>query len=213
NKLTWRKNLRRVITIGTPGSKTSAGSEDRTQVSHNCKLRFISRRSARARLAVVDRSRARIINPTQGRRTQFSHIATAQGHRHMKLPAKAGKGKTVGVLIAMAGATLAPAAFSQQVTFVPYIQLGDNGPFGPTDQIVLAWQPNETSPNASAYKVELQRADDDRRFGGDRRVVVVPKARVVDNYLAADPSLPAVAGAYGPHSNYTAVLGGLKYNT
>jgi hypothetical protein len=131
----------------------------------------------------------------------------------MKLTAKSGKGKTVRVLIVMAGAALAPAAFSQQVTFAPYIQLGDNGPFGPADQIVLAWQTNETSPNASAYKVELQRADNDRRFGGDRRVVVVPKARVVDNYLAADPSLPAIPGAYGPHSNYTAVLGGLKYNT
>jgi len=35
---------------------------------------------------------------------------------------------------------------------------------------------------------------------------------VVDNYLAADPSLPAVAGAYGAHSNYTAVLSGLKYD-
>src|SRR6202011_3240086 len=178
NKLTWRKNLRRVITIGTPGSKTSAGSEDRTQVSHNCKLRFISRRSARARLAVVDRSRARIINPTQGRRTQFSHIATAQGHRHMKLPAKAGKGKTVGLLIVMAGATLAPAAFSQQVTFAPYIQLGDNGPFGPTDQIVLAWQTDEASPEASAYKVEIHPSDGERRSDDERRAVVIPKARV-----------------------------------
>jgi hypothetical protein len=46
----------------------------------------------------------------------------------------------------------------------------------------------------------------------DRRTVV-PSARVVDNYLVTDPSLPAVPGAYGAHSNYTAVLGGLHYDT
>ena len=48
------------------------------------------------------------------------------------------------------------AVFGQQGDFAPYIQLGDNGPFGPTDQIVIAWQTNETSPKASAYKVELR---------------------------------------------------------
>jgi hypothetical protein len=112
------------------------------------------------------------------------------------------------VIAIMAGATFAPAVFSQQVTFAPYIQLGDNGPFGATDQIVIAWQTDEAAPRSSAYQVELQEAK------GDRRVVgAVPIARVIDDYLAADPSLPAVAGAYGAHSNYTAVLGGLKYDT
>jgi hypothetical protein len=35
----------------------------------------------------------------------------------------------------------------------------------------------------------------------------------VDNYLTADPALPTVPGAYGPHTNYTAVLRGLRYDT
>src|SRR5258707_2465403 len=91
--------------------------------------------------------------------------------------------------------------FGQQVTFAPYIQLGDNGPFHAKDQIVIAWQTDETSPLASAYKVELQRAKGIRRRGMN----VVPQARVVDNYLAADASLPAVSGAYWGHSNYTAL--------
>ncbi len=112
------------------------------------------------------------------------------------------------VIAIMAGATFAPAVFSQQVTFAPYIQLGDNGPFGVTDQIVIAWQTDELSPNASGYKVELLQVK-----GGRHVLDAVPVARVIDNYLAADPSLPAVTGAYGAHSNYTAVLGGLKYDT
>ncbi len=33
---------------------------------------------------------------------------------------------------------LAPAAYAQQVTFFPYIQLGDNGPLGASDQMVVA---------------------------------------------------------------------------
>jgi hypothetical protein len=109
-------------------------------------------------------------------------------------------------LAMMACMVLAPAALSQQVTFAPYIQLGDNGPFGTTDQIVIAWQTDEVTPNASAYNVEYTEAAHAPRF-------VAPQARVVDNYLAADPSLPAIPGAYGAHSNYTAVLRGLKFDT
>ncbi|HUO35352.1 MAG TPA: metallophosphoesterase [Candidatus Acidoferrum sp.] len=101
---------------------------------------------------------------------------------------------------------LAPAAFGQQVTFQPYIQLGDNGTFGPADQIVIAWQTNETSPNASVYKVRFSSSRYDVRFAN-------ASGRVVDSYLAADPSLPAVPGAYGAHTNYTAVLSGLPYDT
>jgi hypothetical protein len=101
---------------------------------------------------------------------------------------------------------VAHAAFSQQVTFFPYLQPGDNGTFGASDQIVIAWQTDETAPNASAYKVELRFEDHEHR-------VIHPNARVIDNYLAADPALPTIPGAYGPHTNYTAVLGGLSYNT
>src|ERR1700680_3669150 len=130
----------------------------------------------------------------------------------MKQTGTAGKGTLLRALVIAIGTVFAPAAFSQQVTFAPYLQLGDNGPFGPTDQIVIAWQTDEVSPTTSAYKVELQASGGERRSEGGRRLVIVPKARVVDNYLAADPALPAIAGAYGAHSNYTAVLSGLKYD-
>jgi uncharacterized repeat protein (TIGR01451 family) len=130
--------------------------------------------------------------------------------------------KTVGIgtvdlsraLLIAAGAAIAPSAFAQQVTFFPYIQLGDHGPLGATDQIVIAWQTDEASPNASAYKVEFQRIDADTHGRASwRSTVLTPKARVVDNYLSADPSLPTIPGAYGPHSNYTAVLSGLHYDS
>jgi uncharacterized repeat protein (TIGR01451 family) len=108
---------------------------------------------------------------------------------------------------------LAPAAFGQQVTFSPYIQLGDNGPMGPTDQIVIAWQTDETAPNTSAYKVEF--STEEHGFHGSEhgRNFVKPSARVIDNYLAADPALPTIPGAYGPHTNYTAVLHDLRFDT
>ena len=120
-----------------------------------------------------------------------------------------GKDTIPRALAIMVAVAFAPPVFGQRVTFAPYIQLGDNGPFGATDQIVIAWQTDETSPRASAYKVELQKA----KGIGRRSMDVVPGVRVVDNYLAADPSLPTVAAAYGAHSNYTAVLGGLHYDT
>jgi hypothetical protein len=101
---------------------------------------------------------------------------------------------------------LAPAAFAQQVTFSPYIQLGDNGTFGATDQMVIAWQTDETAPNASAYSVTFSADDHWRRS-------VAPSGRVIDNYLSADSTLPTIPGAYGPHTNYAAVLQGLRYDT
>ena len=110
-----------------------------------------------------------------------------------------------------ASVALTPGALGQQVTFSPYIQLGNDGTFGPTDQIVVAWQTSEPSPKTSAYKVQFWEATS--RGSERNRSSVAPQARVVDNYLAADPSLPPIPGAYGAHSNYTAVLRGLKYNT
>ena len=124
----------------------------------------------------------------------------------MKPTNPTGADRILGSLVTIAGVALAPSAFAQQVTFTPYLQLGDSGPMGPTDQVVVAWQTNEASPNKSAYKVEL-------RGPGERRsTVITPGVRVVDNYLAADASLPAIPGAYGAHSNYTAVLSGLRYD-
>ena len=115
----------------------------------------------------------------------------------------------LGILGVMACIAFSPAVFAQQVTYAPYLQLGDNGPFGFADQIVVAWQTNETSPNASAYKVEFSEMGRER----GHRHSVTPSARVVDNYLAADPSLPAIPGAYGAHTNYIAVLSGLEFDT
>ena len=112
----------------------------------------------------------------------------------------------LGIPVLMTCAALTPAAFSQEVTFSPYIQLGDAGKLAPADQIVIAWQTDETTPHVSAYKVTFS---EDDHYGRS----VTPSGRVIDNYLAADPSLPPVPGAYGAHTNYTAVLSGLRYDT
>ena len=106
----------------------------------------------------------------------------------MKPPSTTGKSPILCALALIAGAALGPAAFGQQVTFSPYLQLGDNSAFGPADQIVIAWQTDETAPKASAYKVEFQAVERYPRS-------VTPKARVIDNYLAADPSLPTLAAS------------------
>jgi uncharacterized repeat protein (TIGR01451 family) len=116
-------------------------------------------------------------------------------------------GSRLGILAACLA--LAPGSPAQQVTFAPYIQLGDNGTFGWADQVVIAWQTDESAPNASAYRVEITEAGRD----WDHHRSLTPSARVVDNYLAADPSLPTIPGAYGAHTNYTAVVGGLEYDT
>jgi uncharacterized repeat protein (TIGR01451 family) len=122
-----------------------------------------------------------------------------------------GLASRLGILTVAACIALAPAVFAQQVTFAPYIQLGDNGPFGFKDQVVVAWQTNEASPNAPAYKVEF--TESGRNRDRDHHRSVTPSARVVDNYLAADPSLPTIPGAYGVHTNYIAVLSGLEFDT
>ena len=126
----------------------------------------------------------------------------------MKPSLRLGKLSLLGACGITVSAAFSPAVFGQQVTFSPYLQLGDNGPFGPTDQIVVAWQTDETSPKASAYKVDFQESANEKNHSS-----VLPKARVVDNYLAADPALPTIPGAYGAHANYIAVLKGLKYDT
>jgi len=100
----------------------------------------------------------------------------------------------------------APRAAAQNVTYKPYIQPGDNGPFGPADQIVIAWQTDEASPNAGEFTVQFGESP----FYGRS---VTPQVRVVDNYLSADPLLPVPPTGSGPHSNYSAVLKDLEYNT
>jgi uncharacterized repeat protein (TIGR01451 family) len=102
--------------------------------------------------------------------------------------------------------SLVPVAAGQNVTYKPYIQPGDNGPFGATDQMVVAWQTDEASPNPGAFTVQFGKSVS---YGQS----VTPQGRVVDNYLSADPTLPVPPKASGPHSNYAAVLKDLDYNT
>src|SRR5258708_3620820 len=109
-------------------------------------------------------------------------------------------------LVVVSAALIAPAAFSQTVTYKPYIQPGDKGSFGASDQMVVAWQTSGGSPNTSAYSVEFGTSVSYGR-------TVTPQGRVVDNYLAADPALPVPPPASGAHSNYSAVLKDLEYDT
>ena len=102
--------------------------------------------------------------------------------------------------------SLAPRAAGQNVTYKPYIQPGDNGPFGAKDQMVVAWQTDEASPNPGAFTVQFGQSVS---YGQS----VTPQGRVVDNYLSADPALPVPPAAPGPHSNYAAVLKDLDYDT
>jgi uncharacterized repeat protein (TIGR01451 family) len=114
--------------------------------------------------------------------------------------------RRAAVLALVVAFSLAPLAVGQDVTYKPYIQPGDNGPFGATDQMVIAWQTDEASPNPDAFTVQFGESPSYGRS-------VTPQGRVVDNYLSADPSLPVPPTASGPHSNYAAVLKGLEYNT
>ena len=104
-----------------------------------------------------------------------------------------------------AAVTLVQVVSAQQVTYFPYLQLGDNGPFRASDQIVIAWQTNETTPG-TGYQVNYGTSTS---YGTKVR----PSGRVVDNYLTADPTLPVSPYTYGAHTNYTAVLTGLAFDT
>jgi len=113
---------------------------------------------------------------------------------------------------ALAVIGLLPIALNaQMVTYRPYIQPGDAGPFGPSDQMIVAWQTNETAPHPSAYSVSVS---DDPDF--KKATTVVAVGRVVDNYLTADPATfggLVIPTAYGAHTDYYAALSGLKYDT
>src|ERR1700674_3356059 len=102
----------------------------------------------------------------------------------------------------------ADSLWAQVVTFPPYIQTGDNGSFGPKDQMIVTWQTDESHPAPNAYAVEF----------GETLSTLEPapiSARVVDNYLSADPQFSALVlpFRYGAHSNYTAVLSDLESAT
>jgi Purple acid Phosphatase, N-terminal domain len=102
--------------------------------------------------------------------------------------------------------TATPRVSALQVTYAPYLQPGDNGPFGAQDQVVVAWQTDEATPNAGNYRVDYGTTTS---YGNS----VTPAGRVVDNYLAADSKLPAGVQPYGAHTNYVAVIANLSYDT
>lgn len=95
------------------------------------------------------------------------------------------------------------------MTYQPYIQPGDSGPFGPSDQMIVAWQTDESVPHSGAYSVDVA---SNPVFKNSSTVPV--NGRVVDNYLSADPAVfgsLVIPTAYGAHTDYYAVLKGLKY--
>ena len=112
----------------------------------------------------------------------------------------------IGLMIPIGlGASATTANPQTAILYQPYIQPGDASSFGTQDQMVIAWQTNESQPHPNNYKVE---------FGTNSKYkTVVPTGRVVDNYLAADPALPVPPTATGPRTNYYALLPNLQYNT
>lgn len=107
-------------------------------------------------------------------------------------------------------ALLAALLPGQEVTYLPYIQPGDAGPFGPADQMVVAWQTNESTANPAAYTIQ---------YGTDPHLQhateIHPSGRVVDNYLTADPTFASlvIPTAYGAHTDYYGLLSGLRFET
>src|SRR5215472_520003 len=97
-----------------------------------------------------------------------------------------------------------------EVTYPPYIQPGDAASFGPTDQMVVAWQTDETGPSNTAYVIRYGMEAD-----LEHAVEMHPTGRVVDNYLSVDPLFSAfpISTAYGVHTDYYGVLAGLKYDS
>ncbi|MCL2450708.1 MAG: metallophosphoesterase [Polyangiaceae bacterium] len=115
---------------------------------------------------------------------------------------------TLFVSICAAGGVVgfARPGLAQQVTYKPYIQPGNAPSLEATDQVVIAWQTDETTPSHK-YSVEFEAVGPG--IGGS----VAPVGRVVDNYLSADPSLPVPPTAYGPHVNYVALIEGLAFDS
>src|SRR5215469_3033239 len=93
--------------------------------------------------------------------------------------------KTTSVIATSIALCLSGAVLTgQEVTYQPYIQPGDSGAFGPSDQMVVAWQTNESVPHPGAYSVSIATNGDEAEFAP-----VPVKGRVVDNYLSADPAV------------------------
>lgn len=109
-------------------------------------------------------------------------------------------------LVACVGIAGSMSGVALQVTYAPYIQPGDASTLGALDQMVIAFQTDETSPNPAAFTVQYGKHE---HYGQTATVA----GRVVDNYLSADNALPAPAQPFGAHSDYYAVLGNLEQDT
>src|SRR5260221_11997819 len=83
------------------------------------------------------------------------HFVSAESGEEISMLGKLQKVLSCVGLVVLSAALIAPAAFSQTVTYKPYIQPGDNGSFGASDQMVGAWQTSGASPNPSADSVEF----------------------------------------------------------
>jgi hypothetical protein len=118
--------------------------------------------------------------------------------------------RTSSVLVLVAFLVATSCALSAQVViYLPYIQPGDSGPFGTSDQMVIAWQTNETSPEPAAYSVSVA---NNPEYQQAKQFSVA--GRAVDNYLSADPDVfgsLSIPTACGPHVDYYAVLTGLEF--
>ena len=124
------------------------------------------------------------------------------GKRHKRAAA------FMAAVLAGAAAGVHASPVGPVVTFLPYIQPGDASTLGAKDQMLVAFQTDEKSPNPGAYTVEFGKT---ASYGQ----TAVVKGRVVDNYLAADPTLAAlnIPTAYHAHTDYYAVLPKLEKET
>ncbi len=122
---------------------------------------------------------------------------------HSKAPIPIRK-KQIAALLASAFVSIfAAPTQALEVTYQPYMQPGDGGTLEGGDVRVIAWQTDETTPNAASYSVEYGLSPRNRNKATVR-------GRIVDDYLSADPSLPKPATAAGAHINYYATLSGLE---
>jgi hypothetical protein len=97
-------------------------------------------------------------------------------------------------------ACAAERAAAQTVTYQPYIEPGNAGKLDESDQMVVAWQTNESAPHPGAYKVDFGRT---ASYGSTASVA----GRVADSYLAADPSLPVPSQSINSNTVETGVSG------
>src|SRR5882672_10932369 len=82
-------------------------------------------------------------------------ISARKGVTDMQISSHRAQAAVLALVVAFF--SLAPIAVGQNVTYKPYIQPGDNGPFGAKDQMVVAWQTDESSPNPGAFTVQFGR--------------------------------------------------------